>query len=217
MDKKFLAILGVVVAVLIGAFILAGGKEDGGDTKFTGDPTQVQADDWVEGPSDSEVVLIEYGDFQCPGCGALFPELEQVKAELGNQFLFVFRHFPLVSIHPNAMAAHRAAEAAGQQARFFEMHDILFTRQNEWSQASNASAIFEAYAEELQLNMDQFRTDVASEEVFARISMQMDSGNQLGISSTPSLLLNGQKIDNPANPGELKQVIQDAIDAANAE
>lgn len=216
MDKRFMLILGLVVAVLIGVFLIAGGKESTGDAKFSGDPKAVQANDWTEGPSDAKVVLMEYGDFQCPGCGTLFPALEQVKEQFGSQFLFVYRHFPLTSIHPNAMAAHRAAEAAGRQGQFFPMHDILFTRQSQWSTASDASAIFETYAQELNLNLDQFKTDVASQEVFDVISQHMDSGNQLGIASTPTLLLNGEKITNPSTVEELTQVIQDAINTANA-
>lgn len=214
MDKKFLLILGVVVAAIIGVFVLAGGKQTSGDSKFTGDPKQIQSDDWTEGPIDAKVVLIEYGDFQCPGCGALWPALEQVKSEIGEDFLFVYRHFPLTSIHPNAMASHRAAEAAGKQNKFFEMHDLLFARQNEWSSASNAASIFETYAQELSLNIDQFKTDVASQAVFDKIARYQDSGSQLGLTSTPSLLLNGQKIDNPASFDELKTVLQEAIDEA---
>lgn len=213
MGKKFWLILILVVAVLIGIFVLAGGKKTTGDTKFTGNPREVQTDDWTEGPRESSVVLIEYGDFQCPGCGALFPALEQIKSEIGDKFLFVFRHFPLTSIHPNAMAAHRAAEAAGTQGKFFEMHDLLYARQTEWSGASNAASIFETYAQQLSLNIDQFKTDVASQAVFDKISRYQDSGNQLGLTSTPSLLLNGQKIDNPATMDELKQVLEEAIDA----
>lgn len=217
MDKRFALVLGIVIAVFIGIFVLSGGKQSAGDATFEGDPTQVQADDWAEGPRDAKVVLMEYGDFQCPGCATLFPALEQVKSELGDQFLFVYRHFPLTNIHPNAMAAHRAAEAAGKQGQFFGMHDLLFARQSQWSNASNASAIFESFAQELQLDLDQFKTDVASQEVFDRISQHLDSGNQLDISSTPTLFLNGAKIDNPATLDELKQIIQDAIDQAKAE
>lgn len=217
MDKKFLLILGVVVAAIIGVFVLAGGKQATSDTKFTGDATQVQPDDWTEGPADAKVVLIEYGDFQCPGCGALWPALEQVKSELGDKFLFVYRHFPLVSIHPNAMASHRSAEAAGKQGKFFEMHDLLFGRQAQWSNSSNAAGIFETYAQELGLNIDQYKTDVASSEVFDKISKFMDSGTQLNLTATPSLLLNGQKIDNPASVDELKQVLEEAIAATDSQ
>ena len=217
MDKKFWLILTVVVAVIIGVFVLAGGKKTSGDSKFTGDPRQVQTDDWTEGPTGAKVTLIEYGDFQCPGCGALFPALEQIKAEMGDKFLFVFRHFPLTSIHPNAMAAHRAAEAAGQQGKFFAMHDLLYARQVQWSNASSAASIFETYASELALNAEQFKTDVASQEVFDKIARYQDSGNQLGLTSTPTLLLNGQKIDNPASVDELQQVLNDAISAAEGE
>ncbi|HEX9679423.1 MAG TPA: thioredoxin domain-containing protein [Candidatus Saccharimonadales bacterium] len=215
MDKRFIAILIAVVAVMIGVFALSGGKSGTSNATFEGDPTQVQADDWAQGPADAKVTLIEYGDFQCPGCAALFPALEQVKQELGNEFRFIFRHFPLTSIHPNAMAAHRAAEAAGLQGKFWEMHNQLYQTQQVWSGVSNAPELFEGYAQELGLDMDKYRTDIASQTVFDQISKFQDSGNQLGLTSTPSLLLNGEVIPNPATIDDLRQLIQSAIDATN--
>jgi protein-disulfide isomerase len=113
------------------------------------------------------------------------------------------------------MASHRAAEAAGLQGKFFEMHDLLFGRSLEWSSASNAGAIFESYALELSLDIEKFKSDVASETVFKAISFDQDSGNQLNISATPTLLLNGQEIPTPASVDELRQTIQATIDQAN--
>lgn len=214
MDKRFWLILGGIVVLMIGLFTLSGGKPDTGNSDFSGNARQVQSTDHIEGNADNPVVLMEYGDFQCPGCGALFPVLEQIKQEFGQQLTFVFRHFPLTNIHPNAMAAHRAAEAAGQQDMFWQMHDLLFSRQQQWSTVSDAPSVFESYAQELELNMDQYAQDVASQAVFDAISRDQDSGNQLDISSTPSLLLNGERITTPGSAEELRQLIQAAVDQA---
>lgn len=211
MDKKFWLILGVIVAVMIGLFALSGGKSDTSNTRFEGNAREIQSTDKILGSADSPVVLIEYGDFQCPGCGALFPALQQVKQEFSQDLAFIFRHFPLSNIHPNAMAAHRAAEAAAKQGKFWEMHDMLFTRQQQWSTVSNAPATFAAYAEELGLNMDQYSSDVASQEVFDIISRDLDSGKQVDVTGTPTLLINGERVATPSSIEELRQLVQEAI------
>jgi protein-disulfide isomerase len=217
MDKKFGLILGVVVVGLIAIAALTGGGSSGGKVTFEGNPREIQPSDYTqpsyasvdEIPAD-EVVIIEYADFQCPGCAALWPVMDALKQDPDVAFTYVFRHFPLVNIHPNSMAAHRAAEAAGRQGNFFGMHDLLFQRQQQWSSATNAVAIFESYAEELGLNVEQFKTDAASQDVFDSISSDQDSGNQLNLTGTPTLLLNGEQIATPRTLDELKQQLLDA-------
>lgn len=212
-----------VVAVMIGVFIAGGGKQETNDTPFEGNPREVQATDHVSGAEDAAVTLIEYADFSCPACAGLFPILEAAKVEFGDDFRVVFRHFPLTSIHPNANAAHRAAEAAGNQGMFFEMHDLLYERQASWAAAQSglsttqAIDLFASYAEELGLDMDQYRTDVNGDEVFSVITSDQDSGNQLNISATPTLLINGEIIDNPPDAAAFFDLIQAEIDAVNGE
>jgi protein-disulfide isomerase len=215
MDKKFSLILIGIIIMMVGLFAVAGDKQSSNSSDFEGNPRTILDGDYIRGSTDAKVTIIEYADFQCPGCAALFPAIQQVEAEFGDDIAVVFRHFPLVSIHPNSMASHRAAEAAGLQGKFFEMHDLLFGRSLEWSSASNAGAIFESYALELSLDIEKFKSDVASETVFKAISFDQDSGNQLNISATPTLLLNGQEIPTPASVDELRQTIQATIDQAN--
>lgn len=117
MDKRFWLILGGIIALLIGIFVITGGKADNSGSDFAGEPTEIQDDDRIVNPDASRsVVLIEYGDFECPGCGALHPVLKQMHEEFANSVTFVFRHFPLTTIHRNAFAAHRAAEAPAAKA-----------------------------------------------------------------------------------------------------
>jgi len=224
-EKRFWLILTVVVVVLIGVFILTGGKADNSGSDFAGDATQVQNDDNIVNPEASrDVVLIEYGDFECPGCAALHPVLKQVETEFSDTVTFIFRHFPLTSIHQNAFAAHRAAEAAGRQGQFYGMHDLLYENQETWNGPSavdpngatidQAAAIFEQFAAQLNLDIEQFKADYASEGVANFINTQLDSGRQLDIASTPTLLLNGQQIATPSSLEELSQTLQSAVDEA---
>ncbi|MBL8160310.1 thioredoxin domain-containing protein [Candidatus Saccharibacteria bacterium] len=174
--------------------------------KFEGDPAKIVADDRVYGNADAKVVFIEYADFQCPGCGALFSPLTQAKELYKDKVAFVFRHLPLTSIHPNAKAAAAAAEAAGQQGKFWEMHDLLFGNQSEWSEVSADArgSFFEKYAKQLSLDIPKFQTAVASKEVADRINRDLGAAQKAGIQlSTPTVVINGKTIDNSSMSEEI--------------
>lgn len=194
MNNRFLIILAVLVLGFVG-FLIYQGKED--NTTDGGGEQGVQASEHTVGAGTANVTLVEYGDFQCPSCGAYFPVLDSIKEKYGDQITFQFRHFPLTQIHQNAMAAHRAAEAAAKQGKFWEMHDLLYERQNLWSQSNNAATIMEDYATELALNIDQFKADFASSDVNATINADIAAGNEKGVTGTPSFILNGEKIESP--------------------
>lgn len=212
--KRFWIILAVLVLGLIAIFIFTKPKENPAST-FTGDAKQLQADDHVRNGRDKKVTLIEYGDFQCPSCGQYYPILKSLEETYKDQVSFVFRHFPLRSIHPNAQAAALAAEAAGKQGKFFEMHDKLFETQNVWGQvATNQQSLFEGYAQELGLNIEQFKNDYKSSDTANRINRDISSGSQFNISGTPTFILNGEKIESPAGLDEFKKVLDDAIKKA---
>jgi protein-disulfide isomerase len=137
----------------------------------------------------SPVVLEEYGDYQCPPCGQLYPELKQIEHEYGNQLQIVFHHFPLTKIHKNAMVAARAAEAARNQNKFWEMHDRLYRNQKEWAEQDDPRPIFLAYARQLNLKVDQFTTDMDSNQVEQRIGADIQRGTSLGVTGTPTVFL----------------------------
>jgi protein-disulfide isomerase len=125
---------------------------------------------------------------------------------------FVFRHFPLVSIHPNAMIAHRAAEAAGEQGKFFDMHDLLYERQQLWSTGDSADDIISVFAEELELNMDQYRETFNSSETLQKINTQLDAGQSIGVSATPTFFVNGEQLEqSPRSVEELRAIIEQAL------
>ena len=210
-DRTFMAVLGVILVAAIGAFVAFGGNSSTGNA-FVGDPFElatgeasaegeaVQRADHVIGPVDAKVTLIEYGDFACPACQAVFPQLKALEGEFAEDLRIIFRHNPLTQIHPNAFAAHRAAVAADNQGMFWEMHDLMYERQREWAAStsgftvSQAADAFESYAEELGLDLEQFRSDVESDETFNFIDSHLDSGANLGVTGTPTLFLNGEEI-----------------------
>ena len=137
----------------------------------------------------SPVVLEEYGDYQCPPCGQLYPELKQIEHEYGDQVQIVFRHFPLMKIHKNALVAAHAAEAARNQNKFWEMHDRLYRNQKEWAELDDPRPIFLGYARQLNLNVDQFKLDMESNQVDQRISADIQRGASLGVTGTPTVFL----------------------------
>ncbi|HEX5704098.1 MAG TPA: thioredoxin domain-containing protein [Pyrinomonadaceae bacterium] len=156
----------------------------------------------------SPVVLEEYGDYQCPPCGILHPVLKQIEHEYGDQVRFVFRHFPLTKIHKNAMMAAQAAEAAGNQGKFKQMHDRLYGTQNGWKDLSDARPTFIGYARELGLNVEQFTRDMDSSAVQQRIASDMQKGSGVGVSGTPTVFIDGQMLRYEATtPEGLRQGI----------
>src|SRR5262245_49346118 len=137
----------------------------------------------------SAVVLEEYGDYQCPPCGQLYPEIKQIEKEYGNQVQIVFHHFPLTKLHKNALLAARAAEAARNQNRFWEMHDQLYRNQKQWADSDDARSVLISYAQQLNLNAERFTRDLDSNQVEQRISADIQRGSALGVTGTPTVFL----------------------------
>lgn len=210
--NRFWIILAVVI-VGLGALFVITKPEESGNGAFEGDAAVVQEDDHVYGNREAEVVLIEYGDFQCPACASYYPIIKEVKEEFKDDIAFVFRHFPLISLHPNAFSASRAAEAAGNQGKFWEMHDTLFETQSSWGQlTSNQQRLFEKYAEDLELDGTQFSADFSSSAVADRINRDVASAKQFDATSTPTFVLNGEKIENPGGKEAFVTLIKEALE-----
>lgn len=212
MNKWFWVILVLAVAALVGVFAIAN-RNNSTETTNQPDPTVIVEQDHVKGQADSRVVLVEYGDFQCPACAGFYPLLKQAEQEFGDRVSFVFRHFPLSAIHPNAFAASRASEAAGAQGKFWEMHDILYERQSEWAQDSNAQKKFREYAQELGLDSNQFNQDYGSNQTTERINQDINKGKAQEVSATPTFYLNGQKLELGRSYEELKAKLEAALNS----
>ena len=175
---------------------------------------QVNIDDHVEGVADAPLTLIEYFDFQCPVCAAFHPIVDQMLQDFPNDLQVVRRHLPLTSIHPNAVAAARAGEAAANQGQFEAMGDLLFTRQTDWANLSEseATSLFETYATELGLNLTQFQTDVADQATLDRINRDADEAASVPFNSTPTFVLNGEPFNPSPNTTAFRTSLQQALD-----
>jgi protein-disulfide isomerase len=142
--------------------------------------------DHVQGSLDAPMTLVEYGDFQCPYCGAAYPIVKDVQRALGDRLAFVFRHFPLVSAHPYALIAAEAAEAAGAQGQFWPMHDRLYEHQDALDPASLVN-----HAEALHLDLERFVEDLETHRHVPRIREDLASGARSGVNGTPTFFVNG--------------------------
>ncbi len=154
--------------------------------------------DQVFGNKDAKVILIEYGDFQCPACKSAHPNLKTITEAYKDKIAFVFRNFPLTTIHPNARTASAAAEAAGLQGKYWEMNNYLYENADEWvslTDRTKLSDTFVGYAKILSLDTAKFTTDIASTKVNQKISFDQALGKKLGVDSTPTLYLDGVKIE----------------------
>jgi protein-disulfide isomerase len=147
------------------------------------------------GRPDAPVTLEEFGDFECPPCGLLHPILKSLETEFGPAKLrIIFREFPLVPTHVHALAAARAAEAAGLQGKFWEMHDMIYEHQKDWHEAFDVRPIFDGYAKTIGLDVEQFRRDISSEIVERRIFFDGKRAHSLGVNGTPTVFLNGREV-----------------------
>lgn len=173
----------------------------------------VTESDHVRGNLTGTVTLVEFGDFQCPACGAYEPIVRQVTADNTKVLKVVFKHFPLTQIHQNALLAAKASEAASNQGKFWEMHDMLYDNQKTWEGSLNARDIFTGYATSLGLNAKQFTTDLNSQAIEDKILAEYKEGVNLGVQGTPTFFVNGNKIDNPQSLEAFNAIIKSASPA----
>lgn len=199
MDKRFLAVIGVIV-VVFGGILLFGGKHNSGST---GSTSSAQPTNHVTGDLSSKVTLVEYGDFECPICGEYYPTIKQVEQKYDSTVKFQFRNLPLSSIHPNAFAGARAAEAAANQGQFWGMHDLLYENQDPngasgWVASRDPlDDYFVGYAKQLKLNVATFKKDFASSAANNRINADINAFSKTGQQeATPTFFLNGKYVSN---------------------
>lgn len=167
-------------------------------------------DSYKAGPASASATLVEFGDFQCPACGAYHLVVKQLMEKYSDSLSLVFRNFPL-PMHSNAVPAARAVEAAGKQGKFWEMYNKVYETQKDWSLEKNTDEIFTGFAKSLGLNTDQFVKDMTSQEVQKRIDADVADATRLGINSTPTFYLNGEKIQNPASLEDFDTLIKAAM------
>jgi protein-disulfide isomerase len=165
----------------------------------------VTEDDHQQGPSDAPVTLVEYGDYECPSCGAAYPVVKQLQRRLGDDLRFVFRDFPLTQIHPHAEAAAEAANSAGDQGAFWDYHDLLFENQEALTRRDLIR-----YARELKLDLDQFTEELEDHTNLDRVRQDFESGIESGVNGTPTFFINGTRYDGPAEFEEMLAALNEA-------
>ena len=201
----------LMVAVTVGLALISKGNTVGGF--ISSQTSAITSSDHIRGATSSSVSIIEYGDFQCPACGTYEPIVQQLEKKYGDKVTFVFRHFPLYQIHPNALISAQATEAASLQGKFWEMHDILYSTQKEWSELTTPDATkkIHQYAVGLGLDSDQFDTDITAPTTIAKVQLQLKSGEAAKIDHTPTFFLNLTQIQNPNSYDEFAKVIDAAL------
>lgn len=147
-----------------------------------------------KGSPTSTVLVEEFADFQCPACKDIHKTVNEINAAYGSRIKFVFRNYPLIQVHPKAYDAAVAAEAAGLQGKFWEMQNLLFTNQENWSMETNHRKVFEEYAKTLALDVDKFTQDSLGITAKSRVDADMQRGNGVGIRSTPTIFVNGKPL-----------------------
>ncbi|KKU58828.1 MAG: DsbA-like protein thioredoxin domain-containing protein [Candidatus Wolfebacteria bacterium GW2011_GWE2_47_12] len=182
-----------LTAIVLGMYaaVVTPAQTDNANTETLATP--VAMDEQRKGSESAKVTIVEYSDFQCPACQYYYNMTKQLERERGDQVQFIFRHFPLQS-HQHARTAAIAAEAAGRQGRFWEMHDMLFERQEEWSKSDDARQFLTGYATLIGLDVGKFVGDAQLPELDERIDSDIAEGTKQQIQGTPTFYLNGRVV-----------------------
>ena len=169
----------------------------------------------IRGNPNAPVTLVEFGDYQCPSCGGFHPIVQELMRREGDKLKLEFHHFPLIQIHQNALNGSKAAEAAGDQGRYWEMSDMLFVNQTRWSALPNPETEFLTYATGLGLDANKFMQSYRSPEVEARVLADVQRGKAALVDATPTFFVNGQRLwDLPQGVEDFQQIIESKLSAA---
>lgn len=205
---KLLSVIALAVLLIIVGGILVFNSDKNQNNPYPDNGKDIEI---IKGNPDSDIVLTEYADFQCPACAIYYQVVKEIDREFGQDIKFVYRFLPLRSIHRNAQISAQAGFAAYRQGKFWEMHDMLYAKQKEWEDVSNPESIFIGYAQEIGLNIDTFKRDMKSEDTKNKVDSDLDKASALGLNSTPTFFLNDQQI-RPGSFDEFRTLIQAAID-----
>jgi protein-disulfide isomerase len=207
----FLGVIGFVIFAMISPE-----KSDNSATtannrpKVSADTAKLSDGNYL-GPKDSKVTVVEFGDYQCPACAKYHPVLKnEILPQYDGKIKFVFLNYPL-PIHKNGQAASQAAEAAGLQGKFWQMHDLLYEKQAEWEKEKDPTKKFEEYAKQIGIDINQYQQDYASQKVADIINNQAALGDAFNIPGTPTFFVNGVQVNNKNGSDDLKQAIEKAL------
>ena len=214
MNKVTWIIFGVVVVLVFGGLVVYSHASNpsinvsnvDANSSISASAQNGQIADHVFGKADSKVIFIEYGDYQCPSCSGAHPQIKAATEAYKDKVAFIFRNFPLTTIHPNARAAAAASEAAGLQGKYWEMHNRLYESQADWESLTGdqRTNTFIDYASQLKLDTAKFKTDLASTAINSKISFDQALGKKIGVNATPSFYLNGKQLSS-TDSGQIVQ------------
>lgn len=210
MTKEAKIIIGIGTIVILGAVILGLNQSDPAEPSNSIDSIALLREgSHMTRTKEARVQIVEFGDYQCPACGAVHPAIKQLLTDYKDNanVNFVFRNFPL-PMHRNALIAAEAAEASGAQGKFWEMHDKLYENQNEWAEKSDSLELFINYAQSLGLNIEKFKADIQNHNFVNVIKADTNDGQSLGIPGTPTFFINGEQLSNIPNLQEFKNKIE---------
>ena len=209
-ENKFLIGIGIITAILLiaGVFFFSKNQPPPENSNQTIDQNTVLANaTHTIGDQNAPLNVVEFGDFQCPACAQAEPILKKVLGQNDEKIYFVFRHYPL-STHKNARIAAQAAEAASIQDKFWEMHDLIYENQKEWSDSGDAEEIFFRYAEQIGLDKSKFKDDI--DKTTTTINDDYALGNKVGVKSTPTFFINGKKYSGVVSEATFQQLLDSA-------
>jgi len=227
MNKKSWIIFAIIVVAIVGGMIYISTQNrlnvsdinnDQLNTIIGAESRNGDIADHEIGSKSPKVTIIEYADYQCPGCSAAAPKAKALAEKYKDNVRLIFRNFPIASSHPNARAAAAAAEAAGLQGKFWEMNELLYVNQDAWKNANitERDNIFKSYVEQLKLNINQYKTDVASNRVKNKIDFDMALGRKHGVAATPTFYVNGKNTEMDSS-GSIESSVKEALKKAGVE
>lgn len=203
-EMKIFGGIGLVTLLLIVGGVVMFSRTTSNTTEIASEELLVTSDSHKIATDSAKLTIVEFGDFQCPACGAAYAPVKALVAKNSTAVNFVWRNFPL-TIHKNAQMAAEAAEAAGDQGKYWQMHDLLFSRQSDWAELKDPKNTFIEYATSLELDPHKFTDALDSHQFLPRIQNDLRDGNQLGVNATPTFFVNGEKL--VGSPDDLTKLV----------
>ncbi|PIR08393.1 protein-disulfide isomerase [Candidatus Gottesmanbacteria bacterium CG11_big_fil_rev_8_21_14_0_20_37_11] len=210
-DKK--VIIGSIFAtiiVIVGAVFFTSKSNSPNNEKKIDESILIRENSNKISSPGAELNLIEFADYKCPACATYLPVIKDILKEYKGRINYVYRHYPLPQ-HKNAYIAAQAAEAAGKQGKYWEYHEMLYSNQSDWSSENNVTDKFTEYAKDLQLDINKFKSDLDMPEIKQKIEQDIQDGNRVKLSATPTFFLDGEQIQNPESDEDFKTLIKAAI------
>ena len=228
MNGRTWAVFIVIVVAVIGGMVYMARQDkldvsDVGKDKAAGvlaaEDRNGNIDEHVLGKKDAKLIIVEYGDYQCPGCSTAAPKAKAVAEKYKDNVALIFRNFPIPSLHPNARAAAAAAEAAALQGKFWEMHDLIYANQDTWSQAStnDRTEIVLGYARQIGLKEEQFKEGLSDARITKKINFDVAIARTQGVTGTPTFYINGELVESTNDADYLENAVKEALKRAGVE